>query len=95
MHLSLRRVWCLAAAACLAVSDGLVVVPKPPSLASLAASGAASAELAFATDEDGSRSDGIDPFVSVYDLGRDPIFFHQDRLALVQSLITSVRAPPQ
>jgi hypothetical protein len=56
-------------------------------LAALAAEGAARRELAFATDEDEPRSDGADPFTNVYDLSDDPIAFHEDRLALAQSLL--------
>ena len=35
---------------------------QPPQLQAIAARGASRHELAFATDEDGPRSDGADPF---------------------------------
>ena len=70
------------------VVDGEVSGVQPPALAAIAAlGGQAKGGLAFATDEDRPRSDGIDPFASTWDLGDDPIAFHADRLALAQNLL--------
>ena len=70
-------------------AEGELVGRQPPQLQAIAARGASRRELAFATDEDGPRSDGADPYTNVYDLGSDPIAFHTDRLALAQSLLCS------
>ncbi|KAG5189409.1 hypothetical protein JKP88DRAFT_271590 [Tribonema minus] len=40
----------------------------------------------FSTDEDRSRNDGIDPFVSVFDLSSDPLAFFADRLDVVAEI---------
>jgi len=58
-------------------------------LATLAARGSTERELAFATDEDGPRTDGVDPHTSLYDMSDDPIGFHADSLALAQQLLAS------
>jgi hypothetical protein len=58
-----------------------------PWLAALAAQGSANRELAFATDEDGPRTEGADPHTSLYDMSDDPLGFHQDSLALAQRLL--------
>ncbi|KAL1499291.1 hypothetical protein AB1Y20_011499 [Prymnesium parvum] len=70
--------------------EGEVAGEQPAELAALAARGAASAALAFATDEDEPSADGTDPLVNLYDLGDDPLFFYEDRLALAQSLLAGV-----
>ncbi|CAM9148332.1 unnamed protein product, partial [Phaeothamnion confervicola] len=42
--------------------------------------------LPFSTDEDGGRESGMDPYVSVFDLGDEPLEFFSDRLDLVAEL---------
>ncbi|CAM9598015.1 unnamed protein product, partial [Sphacelaria rigidula] len=42
--------------------------------------------MPFSTDEDGAQSDGINPLASVYDLGQDPLDYHEDRLELMTEL---------
>ncbi|CAM9349125.1 unnamed protein product, partial [Scytosiphon promiscuus] len=42
--------------------------------------------LAFATDEDGPDSSGMNPLASVFDLGKEPMDYWEDRLELVTEL---------
>ena len=61
---------------------------QPSALSSLAALGSARPELAFGTDEDTDDvSADVDPMVNLWDLGADPLAFHEDRLALAQVLL--------
>jgi len=69
------------------VVEGEVDGVQPPKLAALAARGSHEVALAFATDEDGPRVDGVDPLTNIYDLGDDPIHYYRDRLALTQRLL--------
>eukprot|EP00903_Cladosiphon_okamuranus_P009754 g9273.t1 len=46
----------------------------------------ASEALPFSTDEDGADSSGINPLASVFDLGKEPMDFWEDRLELVTEL---------
>ena len=58
-----------------------------PELQAIAARGAREPTLAFSTDEDEPGTDGVQPLVNRWDLGSDPISFHEDRLALAQALL--------
>lgn len=58
-------------------------------LSVLASRSASDPALAFATDEDGPRTDGVDPMASLYDMSDDPLGFHEDALALAQRLMVS------
>lgn len=40
----------------------------------------ASSALPFSTDEDGSKPSGINPLASLYDLGRDPLDYYEDKV---------------
>lgn len=40
----------------------------------------ASDAMPFSTDEDGAQPSGINPLASVYDLGKDPMDYHEDRV---------------
>lgn len=46
----------------------------------------ASDAMPFSTDEDGAQPSGINPLASVYDLGKDPMDYHEDRLELLTEL---------
>lgn len=71
------------------VVEGEVSGEQHPLLAEIAAEGASRRELAFATDEDHPRSDGVDPTASTWDMSSDPVAFFTDRLALAQKLLST------
>lgn len=48
-----------------------------------------SAELAYATDEDASGSQSVDPDAALFDLSNDPLGFHQRQFDRLEALIAS------
>lgn len=53
----------------------------------------ASQALAFSTDEDGADSSGMNPFASVFDLGKEPMDYWEDRVCMHLLTVTRCFAP--
>ncbi|CAM9774055.1 unnamed protein product [Chrysoparadoxa australica] len=64
-----------------------MMLVQHPDLAAVASKG-----MPFATDEDGDDAGGIDPLVSVFDLGSEPLDYYADQLDLVEELRPEIMA---